>query len=224
MMINIVSWNTQGDGIRKISDSCGDFFTSGAASILLLQEAGSVCKTYGQTFTTPFGRHNMIGYFAEQDNVDNLRCTTGIFAENTLTGSFEQQNQIAKRPIICLNLFAATGNYIIATIHATANHHVAANELLTACQFLNHIYAGKSGWLLMGDFNCEPSELISKGIPATNIAASGKATQQSGSQLDYAVFSNSLIGRVAVNFGVPNGSGSVPLSSDHYPVYCTLNL
>lgn len=224
MLINIISWNTQGDGIKKISETCGAFFASGAASIFLLQEAGSVCKTYGRTFTTSFGRRSMSGYFAEQDNVDNLRCTTGIFAENTLNGSFEQQDQIAKRPIVCLNLYTATGNYIIATIHATANHHVSTGELLTAFQALNQTYAGKSGWLLMGDFNCEPAELISKGIPKNNIAASGKATHQSGRQLDYAIFSNSLIGRVAVKFGTPGEPGFVPLSSDHYPVYCTLNL
>lgn len=224
MKINFISWNTQGDGIRKISDSCSAFFQSGIPSILLLQEAGSVCKNYGSLFNTSFGRHAMNGYFVEQDNVGNPRCTTGIFSETSLTGSFNKHEKIAKRPIVCLELSTAAGNYAIATIHATANHNVSKNELLTAAQYLDQTYFGKNGWLLMGDFNCEPHELVATGIPSANIAASGAVTQQSGHQLDYAIFSNSLIGKVTVCFGAPGDTNFVPLSSDHYPVYCTLDL
>lgn len=225
MNINIISWNTQGDGIKKISESCGVLFQSGIPSIFLIQEAGEVCKSYGTLFTTSFGRHEMNGYFVEQENVKNPRCTTGIFAEHSsLTGNFTKHEKIAKRPIVCLEFSTSSGSYVVATIHATADRPTATKELADAEQYLKQTYSAKNGWLLMGDFNCEPDDLTEAGIPGTNIAASGRATQKSGGNLDYAIFSNSLIGKVAVRFGVPGDPYFVPLSSDHYPVYCTLDL
>lgn len=95
MILNVISWNTQGAAVKKITVAQKYLLTNkdintrqksdDVKNILLIQEAGTAnIPTAGTIGEIKFGRTKYCGYFAQQEGAINKRCTTGIFADEEL--------------------------------------------------------------------------------------------------------------------------------------------
>lgn len=245
MILNVVSWNTQGSAVAKIIPAQKYLFVDkaigadgkidDAKNIILIQEAGTAnIPTAG---AIKFGRRNFLGYFAEQEGAINKRCTTGIFAEEELIDprvtqfgtiavkrpaqSPDSKTSKEPRPVVKMQLSVGAYSFILATVHATAYMPIARGEIKYIMDTLD---AEKMDWILMGDFNCPPSMLASEGVAVNRMAVTEEHTHIKGHWLDYAVFSKDFIDRIKVKRGLPGYPDYLPADSDHYPVYFQLEL
>ena len=221
MNVNIVSWNMQGHGIEKLTNAQKYLIPGDIPSVILIQEAGVLVN---KTPVKKYSGRIFNGLFAEHEKAKNKRCTTGVFADTAIFADARYMKGIAKRPIVYAKIVADSGEYIIATIHATAFQDTALEEISEAFLTMNDEFYDCAGWILMGDFNCSKKLLTEAGVPDKNIEAVKVPTQSGGHTLDYAVFSDSLMGKVKVTVGTPWGKGFVPLNSDHYPIDTILDI
>ncbi|MDE6597695.1 MAG: endonuclease/exonuclease/phosphatase family protein [Clostridia bacterium] len=219
-MPTIISWNTQGNCLTKLSEAHEMLFSPARDNIIMIQEAGNI-----QLENINFGRqrepnyHNFNSRFFEQQDALNIRCTTGMLVEDSYVNRSEIfQYAFLRRPIVCCEFLNGNEKYVFATVHLTANAQAAAQELIDINLAFRNQYDRGVKWIVIGDFNCQPNE-INSNIPI-NISHPHRATHRSGRILDYAIYSDSLRGRIQVNFGGASGYPSVPLCSDHYPIYC----
>ncbi len=225
MNLSISSWNAQGNSIEKLTEVHRLFHSSRHKNIILIQEAGvfetekyNVCE-----FRKIMGG-KYYGYFVPAVNAKNERCTTGILIETSICTTppdFHTFDSGKTRPVVYANIQGDNINFNIATVHAIAQHSVAKKEILKIFQTLGSV---GPNWLLMGDFNCNPEELIEIGVPRENLQRSGRLTQQSGNELDYAIFSPNFIGAINLVRGCPGDPIYVPSRSDHIPVYVQLDV
>lgn len=228
--VRITSWNTQGDAINKISGNYNNIMpntTSGLCqeeinNIILIQEAGA---TYGMRIplkgkiTQTYGRTVYNGFFSQHVTAANKRCTTGIMASEKAMDSyymdiFDIKPEAVRRPVVIAIAQFKYFSLYIATVHATANHHVSGGEIKSIFDTIQK-NAKDLNWkfLIMGDFNITPSELMhSENIPSTNIICTGRPTQLGGNELDYAVASPELAANIHMELGTN-------FCSDHFPVY-----
>ncbi len=226
MDLNIVSWNTFGAGIEKISEVYGKLFLNGYQNIILVQEAGAFKdEYYFKCLSHKFGTKEYYGYFVPQPNAKNERCTTGIFAEKTLFTSvptFTFLERKDKRPVVCVNIGSESKSFLLATVHATACEYLAKGEIAS---IFGQLAAKNPKFLLMGDFNCNPDRLLKEEkIPAKNISFPVPLTQRSGGTLDYAVFSDNFSGIIKVQAGCPKDPKFFPGTSDHIPVFVQFSM
>lgn len=227
MLVNITSWNTRGNSIARTSEACGSILREDMPNIVLIQEGGNV-ERFHESFPVSLGRHNFNAYYFEQPDAEIYKCTTGILTETPFSVNFMAYEGMGKRPIVCACTVVSdqkgSREYIIATVHLTAAEGIAGEELIDMNLAFNHQFPGKN-WLIMGDFNCPPDKLDLSDSPIpVHIAVSNSPTHESGKTFDYAIFSDSLKGRVSLQMGGANDKGFVPASSDHFPVYCMLDL
>lgn len=222
-IVRITSWNAQGNGIDKISQSYSNILPNGKDNILLLQEAGSTYgwnKSLSGNISQSFGNTDYRGYFVPPKDAKNNRCTTGIMASvdslNTYSmGFFKIEPFEVNRPIVIATAQFKNFYLYIVTVHATAEHHVSGPEIEYITDKLGK-NAKKLGWqyLIMGDFNITPQEFIDQYSEfRDNVIYTGTQTQKSGNELDYAIASSQLI---AENIEISHGDD---YGSDHYPIY-----
>lgn len=228
-MPRIISWNTQGSGIAKLYENYKILLTV-PNNIIMIQEAGNVGKGSGESFDVTYGTssrgHHFTGCFFEQPDVGNIRCTTGILVEKTITKNpiFHFCYLDCKRPVVYFEYTlhnVTTGNdekFVFATAHLTANESKAKNELTTIFNTFEREF-NNAHWIIMGDFNC--NAITAKTICHNQISSPPGPTHQSGRILDYALHSKNLIGVIKVINGVPNDEHMMPLNSDHYPISCS---
>ncbi len=232
MQVCITSWNTQGDGINKISQSISSFMNSKLNNIFLIQEAGKV-KNPGVLCNVNFGKQNFQGLFCEQNGAINKRCTTGILVKDSIGAigaTLFYYRGMGKRPIVCASIpymdkeDGEARECIIATVHLTANSQKSVHELIDMNIAFREQFPD-SDWLIMGDMNCPPDEInVSETLVPINIKCPGRPTHQSGKIFDYAIVSDALKGKVELFVGGGNDQSFVPDNSDHFPVSCILDL
>lgn len=221
-IVRITSWNAQGNGIDKISQSYSNILPNGKDNILLLQEAGS---TYGGgnlegEVNQTFGRTKYKGVFKQHEDADNKRCTTGIMAscdsirKYYMTIDYVDLDGV-NRPVMIATAQFKNFNLYIATVHATAYYKVSKDEIVCIDAMLEG-NAKELEWqyILMGDLNIPPDVLRSYYPNLQNkIISTGKATLKNGNELDYAIASPQLVGKpIKIIHGDDYGS-------DHYPIY-----
>lgn len=250
-MPTIISWNTRGECMSRLTANYGKLFSPDHYNIVMIQEAGNVTYTNGTLFDQQFGStirenqgHKFKASFYEQPDVGNKRCTTGMLVENGFgsspnifrlkTDDTDTDIKLGKRPIVCFDckwssVSEGTNHFIFATVHLTACEYKAVRELESLNKLFNKKFitdkdGNKYHWLIMGDFNCDASELeMSEDM---NIAYPDGATHEAGKTLDFAMYSQSfkdeiLKGELKLQVGGVQEDKSVPISSDHVPVYCT---
>ncbi len=229
MQVCITSWNTQGDGINKISQSISSFMNSKLNNIFLIQEAGKV-EYPGVLCNVNFGKQNFQGLFCEQNDAINKRCTTGILVKDSIKAKFFCYDGMGERPIVCAVIQYTAPKYgearecIIATVHLTANSQKSVGELIDMNIAFREQFPD-SDWLIMGDMNCPPDEInVSETLVPINIVPPDSPTHQSGKIFDYAIVSDTLKGKVGLFVGGVNDPSFVPIDSDHFPVSCILDL
>jgi cytolethal distending toxin subunit B len=157
------------------------------------------------TSTRPIFRHV---YFMETDpnghRVNLAMVTTAAADELWFTGS----TFTTSRPSFGVQL----GNTVFYTIHGLSGggNDVPGmlNSIGTAVQNAGLDYA------IMGDFNRDPSTMTNRLPPNGHIYRSGRATQQSGGELDYMVASRDM-GALGLLY---QGHRIGGISADHYPV------
>ena len=225
-MPRIISWNTQGDSISKLSEVYGKLLSSGNDNIIMIQEAGNVVAMYGSTFQKSYGSstrggHSFDATFYAQTNAKNQRCTTGMLVENGFTvNAFNPfVTTTGRRPVVACECSYEDQDFVFATVHSTANEHPAKKELLEINRMFKNKYDDVCPWLVMGDFNCDAEKLDFDDI---NISFPDSQTQENGNTLDFAIFSDSMLDALGeVNVEIySDPEGYVPLESDHFPVYC----
>lgn len=229
--VRITSWNAQGDAINKISENydsilpnkTNGFYQEEIDNIILLQEAGA---TYGMhiplegEITQTYGRTAYHGFFSQHETAANKRCTTGIMASERAINSYYMQifdinPEAVRRPVVIAIAQFKYFSLYIATVHATANHYVSHKEIASIFDMISR-NAKDLNWkfLIMGDFNITPNELIRReNIPINSIIRTGRPTQTSGNELDFAVASPDFAA-ADIHMEVGNNCGS-----DHFPVY-----
>ncbi|MBQ9983290.1 MAG: endonuclease/exonuclease/phosphatase family protein [Lachnospiraceae bacterium] len=193
MRIIITSWNCQGGSAAKLAASRGSILTDNN-NILLLQEVGSLEERYILRENSQIiGRTKYKTYYAEQENVKNKRCTTGVLvADNIATTYAVKFSSVrlddVKRPFVYCILSVNGKLLYISTIHATANHRVSPDEIARICEYWKQVCKGtQNEWILMGDMNADSEELPSE--LQSYIIAPDEPTQKSGGTLDYVLAS-----------------------------------
>lgn len=234
MNVRITSWNACGSGSGKITQNSGDLFSQDRYDILLLQEAGASDgdrnSLIGQK-NFKFGQKEFKGFFKDDENATNKRCTTGILVETSLFKdaaiSFCSLDILkVRRPIVFCTLVTKNFfTYYIATVHATARSIISKEELDEINSKFSSIKRATGWqWIIMGDFNVSPDILSKNGVPNQNILSPGEFThinyndQSQNKILDYAVASNDLANRLSVKCNKCFGT------SDHIPVYTELEI
>ena len=219
MQVNIVSWNTFGASIEKLNQCHSDILYSDMPNAIFIQEAGSF-KNYDQEVEIVLGKEKYRGYFVKDEKAKyNFRCTTGILLQKRhFEGwKFGKIDSGEKRPIVAA--YNETSDSLIATVHAIAANKPARSELSGIIENFKSIF---SKWFLMGDFNCHPEDLIADGvIGKENISYSEEFTHNSGTTIDFAVFSDNYVG---TNVEIASKSEFVPLESDHYPIRAIIDI
>lgn len=228
--MRIISWNTQGDSLNKLNSAYNGLLSSCNDNIIMIQEGGNVGQPNGTQFSHTFGTssrgHKFQACFFEQPNAKIQKCTTGILVEEGFNNvNFKSYQGIGKRPIVvcectCAHPTLGTRAFVFATVHLTASEHTAEEELQDTYISLAHQYGlNNVPWLLMGDLNCQADKL-NPDIPM-NISYPSNRTHQRGKKLDFAVFSDSMKLIASIDTRICSDTGGyVPLSSDHFPVYC----
>lgn len=227
--MRIISWNTQGSCMSKLSEAYGELLSSGNDNIIMIQEGGNVGQPNGTQFSHTFGTssrgHNFQACFFEQPNAKIKKCTTGMFVEN----GFTIQNNIfcypgmGERPIVTCECTYTYSNgskqdFVFATVHSTASEPLAEDELADInLAFRNQYDRYGIPWLIMGDFNCQADKFNSE-YPI-NISYPPNMTHQNGKTLDFALYSDNLSGKIKVHI-CSDSDNEVPADSDHFPVYC----
>ncbi len=224
--VRITSWNTQGGAFGKIRTVSSIVIPESLDHILLLQESGAtdvVGDILEHNKTVQFGNKAIYtGTFARGVDAKNNRCTNGIITSLAMFDARPVYIDDMKRPIMLIELDHDNFHLTIATLHATPNHRIARNDVPVIISFLNtyarsFVTPSRRGhWILMGDFNVSPEEL-KRYIPEywDNIINSDQATHDQGSELDYAIVSNELIGILEVECHNSHGS-------DHRPIYINI--
>lgn len=227
-MPRIISWNTQGDFLNKLGASYNALLSNSNDNIIMIQEGGSLnrfvsnqCDNVNIPFEVGLGDHNFNAYFYEQPHSKNSRCSIGMLVEKGGFGINEcvfKYTAIGKRPIVTCECICigSRQEFVFATVHSTAYEKVAKDELNDIFSSFNMQYPD-TPWLIMGDFNCQADKLDLECI--TNISFPYSITHQSGKILDFALYSDSLKGKINIKI-CSDSSGMVPLSSDHFPIYC----
>lgn len=235
-MPTLISWNTQGDGLNKLSNEYSNLLSNNHDNIIMIQEYGNPEKVNELIAKTVeyFGRkagdyHSFRVDYAKEDGSKNFRCTTALFVENGYTGvefytlptDYPTNHKIngidIKRPVVYCRCQWGQEEYYFGTVHLTACPSVAKTQLKTIYDEFKKMLHGKK-WIIMGDFNCEPKQTdpqIRSEISYTNIS-----THEHGKILDYAIFSDALTGQIDVNKGGARGDSFVPATSDHWPIHC----
>lgn len=223
-IIRITSWNTQGYSLRKIFENSDIILPKSRDNILLIQEAGSL----NGDMMLKFGRVNYQCHFAQHETANNKRCTTGILVcENyhCNVNPYHINLRDVRRPLVFCQIFLKHFSLYIVTVHATAYSSVSKREIESIVKYLE-CYVKEHGnfntqWILMGDFNLSPSQLInSENVSKENILCSRLPTHQSGRQLDYAIVSEGLARKIKslnVNTGVYRCN--TLFESDHFSIY-----
>lgn len=196
MCIIITSWNCQGGSAAKLAASRGSILT-GDDNILLLQEVGSLDDKYilRENLQT-VGKTKYRTYYAEQENVKNKRCTTGVLVADNIATTYAVKFNSVKlgdvgRPLVYCILSVNGKLLYISTIHATANHHVSPDEIGRICEYWERVCKGtQNEWILMGDMNANPHELPDE--LRSYIIAPNEPTQKSGGTLDYVLASKEI--------------------------------
>lgn len=236
----LISWNTQGKGRSKLSGAYSELLSRNNDNIIMIQEFGnpnqfdsklisngSIIHTV-DSFGRDFGEYHIFNVcLVEQINCENKRCTTALFIEDSYTilecGIFPVDRNIEginfKRPALCCRCQRGNEQYIFGTVHLTAHDSVAAMQLNEIYWGFRGLYQRGEKWIIMGDFNCPPEKFDPNGL--LNISHTNSATQWSGNKLDYAIFSDSLRGRIRVNKGGVRGNPIISGDSDHWPIHCT---
>lgn len=214
VLVNIVSWNTRGDGISTLSDVYSDVLDPKIPNIILMQEAGHILNWQ---FTQKFGKKNYNAFFVPAPDALNKRCTVGILADVSLGEKFGHcKCNEYRRPFVYLEY----KDFVIASIHSNASQNTAVEEIRDANVIFSSDFSDRN-WLLMGDFNCERKEAEAYDEDDFEFHAvdGGAPTHEKGRTLDFAVFSSSLVGKVKIqNYDI------VPSKSDHFPIHCVLDI
>lgn len=221
-IIRITSWNTQGDALNAISENMESILPRDRDNILLVQEAGSL---NGNT-VEKFGRVNYQCHFAQHENANNKRCTTGILVcENYCHNANLYHINLAevRRPLVLCQIFLKDFSLYIATVHATAHYSVSKREIEAIVRYLKCDIKDNDQWILMGDFNLPPEQLLtSSDISKESVLCSGLPTHQSGSQLDYTIISQGLVQSFKANNTCVCRCNTL-FDSDHFSVYCEID-
>lgn len=90
-------------------------------------------------------------------------------------------------------------------------------------KFFEETYNPKNAqWLVMGDFNCQADKIGDlDNLGEGNYLFSQSATHESGKIFDFAIKSK-LLANIEVKVGMPKAPNYVPISSDHFPIYCSI--
>lgn len=221
MLTNIISWNTFGAAFEKLTCGFSNILNSGMANIILLQEAGSFDESqYAKIIHQKIGRDDYTGYFVKDAKARVQRCTTGILLQSKFFNNWEfgDLDSGHGRPVV-IAYDRNNPDSIIATVHAVAEKHTAQAEI---SRIINNHMIFKPKWFLMGDFNCEPDQLIAPNIvSAANVSSPSCETQTLGHTIDYAIFSDHYIG---TKVEIASKSDYVPLLSDHYPIRAIIDI
>ena len=207
--MRLMTWNMQGGNDGKFS-LVANFMKKHKIQVACLQETGTLPKQYVDDTRTvnnvalslgTFSTGSRSGFLSvvnfDNDLGRNNRCSLAIFCEEAILDyDVIAAPANALRPLIGIKI---PGDRWIYSIHAPASGGAAG----TASAMLNNIPAGRN-WVVLGDFNCDPSSMRSKGFTVTS---GGSPTQQSGGTLDYAVSSNITLS---------HASSLDSLTSDHY--------
>lgn len=235
-MVNIISWNTCGACMAKLNLYYSSLLNFEKNNIIMIQEAGKIEKTgvFDHNLGTFSRGHSFKAVFLPQEGAGNPRCTTGILAEkeldeNPVFNYFapDENLETGKRPIVYYEhelLNPQTGqkeNCILATAHLTANENKALDELEILNLSFKYQFDSRAHWLVIGDFNCDPATFKPESVKA-NVLHTKEPTIRSGKILDFAIFSDSLKGRVSRPQVVAIDGIYTSQESDHYPVTCQI--
>lgn len=166
--------------------------------------------------------HEFSAYFYGQAGARNARCTTGMFVENGFDDvHVDSIDRLCARPVVyCRCSFMhptrkVRKNFVFATAHMTAEHHVAAQEM---SRVYNHFNANfpNGNWLVIGDFNCPPNLVP----PPVDKRIKWGPKTHGKNILDFVMCSESLDDYITVNLA--KEGEYVPLGSDHYPIKCEI--
>lgn len=223
-MPRIISWNTRGDCVSKLNAAYGTLLSGRNDHIIMIQEGGNVGQPSGTQFPVRFGTatrgHNFTACFFDQPASKIEKCTTGMLVENgfAISNQIFCYTPIGKRPIVTCECTYGGKNYVFATVHSTAAETLAEEELQDInLAFRNQYDRDRIPWIVMGDMNCQ-ADTFSSDYPI-NISYPPNMTHERGKTLDFAIYSDLLQRKINVEI-CADSEGSVPISSDHFPICC----
>lgn len=129
-------------------------------TIVMLQECGNpetTGLTQGEKIKIDSKKNFYCNINYPDPSADALRCSTAILGDEKL-GDISGEAffpQGVSRPVVCVEV----GNICFATIHAIANQSYSISEVKASLCLLAEKY---ERWILMGDFNSEPSDYTSE--------------------------------------------------------------
>jgi hypothetical protein len=174
------------------------YMRDGITAVICLQECGRLMDWTDQNLEPGWtiAIHRLWG--------GNIRCSLAILASGTVLNTHTFEATWAQgRPMIGANI---SGHWFWS-VHAPANGNADyVRTALTAAA----VWAGSGPWMCAGDFNLAPGTAAA---PHNSVIVnSGRATRQSGREIDYAYLGG--------NWGARNWSASVGRNprSDHWPV------
>ncbi len=174
MNFNVFSWNMQGWGNQYHNNEIPEDAKIKAAlhsmrnaphnsRILMLQECGNPESTglsENSIWTGPDGERYICHINAADPTADNLRCSTAILVSENLDVEECGAETFAGVTRPCV--YVVIGGIRFATMHAIANGSASVPDVKKAIE--NLAKKGES-WLLMGDFNSNPTNYAVNPVP-----------------------------------------------------------
>ncbi len=217
---HIVSWNCQGNSIERVGAS-QSWIDSSAQNLLLIQELGNPKDWDGRIkegyIQYGSGRYPYIfkPHFAIPKYVGNIRCSLGMLMPDDCVGK-----TIIMRPRPCLYTIVQGDRYkvLVATMHATSDggHSTSQGEIELLIQMFNKkekSLGDYDEWILMGDFNNEPSQIPKRIKDQCHMICPDKCTH-GVKVLDYAFYSSEKIIIKEIKIIGITGSDHVPVALD----------
>ncbi|MBO4996710.1 MAG: endonuclease/exonuclease/phosphatase family protein [Lachnospira sp.] len=165
--INIVNWNSQGGAATQekrdaLANQLSDWNKDGQGCIVFLEEAGVpgwTGYTEGETYSL-----NGVHYTCIASCVDpkarNQRCTVSVLMQRQLIASRDVEiNYLVQGANRLVPYVVYNHQIVFAGMHAIANLSESVSEVTNIIRYLDRDEAGnkKMPWMLVGDFNSEPS-------------------------------------------------------------------
>lgn len=145
-----------------------------------------------------------------------------IITQTRPTWAAEIGGDMSDRPVlgIKVRLTLPTGptDVLLGCVHLVANRTKSPQELGALVPYLNDMCreANAQGWLLAGDFNCSPAEMVQSAGSAVGVWYPSFSTQDSiGEPIDYVVVEPHLYQAVMAMPGISGNWERGTAASDH---------
>ncbi len=179
-----------------------------------------VCRRY--TYQPPgYGGATLHIWHGEWPN--RQKNHLAVITRNPSSWVADISGQMGERPAIAIKVRLnwshglAPTDVLVGTVHIIANRSKAPQEVSEMLPFVDAMcaHAGVAGWILAGDFNCDPTTMINS-VPVGALWPNFPTHQNTAQPIDYVLMQPALYGTFLAVPGIAgNWAQGTTAVSDH---------